>query len=327
MSAKFFAPTVLLIVAVTIGILAYKAPKSEKASVFIGLTTKKLMNPENNLPPLWLFYNDGDVNSRNWADFMGRSSRALNRPYLNLCYETIVNASKGKYRIEVIQGLGDAISRLGGPEFVPSPLRNTKAFLQEEEIQFLSMAFLTKFGGLWMNPSTICIRSLPELPKDSIIGFGTSNSETYSGVGGTVVPNISYLWVPVANHPVPTKWASILFERQNGFTGGQRVRRDAQWDWTFVTTGHKDIKVLPQSTVQRKANGRRIELDDLLSSDGTIPFPIPDDAFMVPVPFFELDRRSSYQWFLRMSEDQIMESDLAITYLFDASKESLSQTE
>ena len=41
-------------------------------------------------PVLWVYYNDSDVNARQWSDFGARSSRALNLPAINLFYETIV---------------------------------------------------------------------------------------------------------------------------------------------------------------------------------------------------------------------------------------------
>jgi len=110
----------------------------------------------------------------------------------------------------------------------------------------------------------------------------------------------------------------MLYKRIDSYNGGFRARRDNQWDWTYVTTGACSIIKQPKATLQRKANGRRIELDDLFASgtEGDLPFVVGDDVLFVPIPYYELDRRSSYQWFLRLSEDQIMESDIAVKYLF-----------
>ena len=62
----------------------------------------------------WLYYNDSDVNSRLWQDFGARSARVLNVPFLNLCYNRIVELNKKTYKVEVIGGLTDLASRLGG---------------------------------------------------------------------------------------------------------------------------------------------------------------------------------------------------------------------
>jgi hypothetical protein len=318
MDKKWIAPIVLLTVVVAGTVVGF-SKKNKNENAFANASTKEIMDRKEELPCLWLYYNTEDVNSRHWADFGSRSSRVINKPYLNLCYETIVKAAGQNYRIEIIRGVEDAIQRLGGPEFVPSPFKNPKGFLLEEEVHFLGVAFLAKFGGLWMSPSTICLKDIPVMPCDSIVGFGTSDTDTYSGTAGTIVPNTSYLWSPQPGHPVFVKWASMLFERLDGYQGGQRVRRDPQWDWTFVTSGCTQTTIWPWATLQRKKNGRRIELTDLLmaGTEGEIPFPIPANTFMVPIPYYELERRSKVGWFLRMSEDQIMDSDLVIRWLFE----------
>ena len=46
-----------------------------------------------------------------------------------------------------------------------------------------------------------------------------------------------------------------------------------------------------------------------------LPFEIYDYTVYIPFPWPELQKREIFGWFLRMSERQIMDSDLAITYL------------
>jgi hypothetical protein len=317
--------TALLIVSIGLSLVVEIKPKTNVNN--LAVPTKVLLDPRVDLPCIWLFINDGDVNSRYWSDFGARSSRVLNKPYMNLCYETIVRNAGDRYRVEIIRGLSDAVQRLGDANLLPAPLRNSKAFLKDEEIQFIGIAFLAKFGGLWMSPSTVCIKEIPSLPKDKIIAFGTSDSETYSGKDGTRVPNTQYIWCPNAGTPMFNSWASTLYERLDSFSGGQRVRRDNQWDWLDVSNGACGVTTQPNTTLQRKANGRRIELEDLFASgtEGNLPFTISEDVIFVPIPYFELDRSSRYGWFLKSSESQILESDLAITYLFRMGLNQISE--
>ena len=60
---------------------------------------KDNMKRGSKLPVIWIYLNNSDVNSRSWYDFMGRSSRVINLPFLNLCYETIVEHTKKYYRV------------------------------------------------------------------------------------------------------------------------------------------------------------------------------------------------------------------------------------
>jgi hypothetical protein len=268
-----------------------------------------------NTPTIWIFINDTDVNSRMWADFGARSSRVYNLPFLNLCYASIVKAAGTKYHIEVIGGLADAEHRLG---YLPEPMRNKRIPLRSEEMTYLKVAFLEKFGGLWMSPATICLKELPVLPKDKVVLFGSDPLETYAGPEGTELPNQHVMWSPKSKNPFFVKWKNILEPRIKEQHGGREIRNDSRWDIIFAGSDKTDVNMMPNAELTRKAGGRKIELEDLLASgtEGILPFEIPNEALYVPFPWPELLERRIFGWFLRMSERQIKESDLVVTYLF-----------
>jgi len=268
-----------------------------------------------NTPTIWVFVNDTDVNSRMWADFGARSSRVYNLPFLNLCYESIVKAAGKNYHVEVIGGLADAEYRLG---YLPTPMKNKRIPLRPEEMTYLKVAFLEKFGGLWMSPATVCLKQLPALPKDKVVLFGSDPLETYAGPEGTELPNQHVLWSPKPNHPFFMKWKKALERRVEEQHGGREIRNDSRWDIIFAGSDKTDISMMPHAELTRKAGGRKIELEDLLASgtEGVLPFIIPHEALYVPFPWPELLERRIFGWFLRMSEEQIKESDLVVTYLF-----------
>ena len=275
----------------------------------------KLLERGKDTPTVWIYVDDTDVNSRWWADFGARSSRVLNLPFLNMCYQTIVTATGGKYHVEVIGGLADAERRLGG---LPAPMRNKRLPLRDEEMTYLKVAFLEQFGGLWMGPASICIRKFPELPKDKVVFFGSDPLETYAGAQGTFLPNQHALWSPVPHHSTFVEWRRILHERIERQATGKEIRNDKNWDILFTGTGRKDIIVMPNAELTRKKTGRKIELEDLLAAgtEGHLPFEIHPETVYVPFPWPELLERRMFGWFLRMSEDQVMESDLVATHLF-----------
>jgi hypothetical protein len=275
----------------------------------------KLLEIGLDTPTIWIYVDDTDVNSRWWADFGARSSRVLNLPFLNLCYQTIVNAMGNKYHVEVIGGLADAERRLGG---LPEPMQNKRLPLREEEMTYLKVAFLAKYGGLWMNPATIVLKPFPELPKDKVVLFGSDPLETYAGSKGTFLPNQHALWSPRPQHPFFMQWHEILYSRIERQHTGKEIRNDRNWDILFVGTGKEDVIVMPNVELTRKKTGRKIELEDLLATgtSGILPFNIPPETVYVPFPWPELLERRIFGWFLRMSEDQIMDSDIAVKYLF-----------
>ena len=304
---QWLAPILVLVVALT---LSYTAQRVHTST----FEDPKLLEHGMKTPTIWLYYDDSEVNSRWWSDFGARSSRVLNLPFLNLCYASIVKAAGSNYHVEVISGIADAAQKLGGWDKLPYNMRNKKIPIGPEELTYLRVAFLEQFGGLWINPATICIAPLPEFSKESVVFFGSDPTETYSG---SQLPNQNVVWSPVPHHPVFQDWRKNLNERLTKMAGGTNIRNDKNWDLVFVSSGRKDVVRYSDLELTRKKNGRKIELEDLLATGGDLTFPIPSDTLFVPFPWPEVLQRRMFGWFLRMSEQQIMESDIAVKYVFE----------
>lgn len=294
---------------------------------------RQLLQKGLDLPTIWLYYDDSDVNTRFWADFGARSSRVLNVPYLNLCYETILKYNGEKYKIEVIGGLDGVAERLGGYDALPGTLKNPKASVNEAELNWIRAAILAKFGGLWLTPSVICLRPFGELPADKTIFFGTDLDETRCGPNGTAVPGLRAIWAGSSGNPIFVQWATTAHKRLNEMGGGLQIRGDQKSDFTQFASG-KSVVIAGAELARKGNDGRRIQLDDLLAKIDDLPLlgllaggggrsraavfssSSLKDAIYVPIPWTELRDRRIFGWFLRMSEEQILTSDLTISYLF-----------
>lgn len=284
---------------------------------------KYLLQRGEKMPILWVYVDDSEVNARYWKDFGARSSRVINLPFLNLCYETCVAANGDRYRIEVIGGLADLAVRLGGWEALPTPLQNAQAPVREPELNWIRAAILARWGGLWVSPATIWLRGVGELPEKKVVLFGSDDEVTFVGSGGTAVPSLRVAWSPVAEHPIWSSWESKARERLERRSGGSEFRRDEMTDAAEAiaeaAARGETIEVRPTAELTRKgAAGRRIQLEDLLAAggEGELPFDLKRDAVYVPIPWPELKERRAFGWFLRMSEEQILESDLAVSSIF-----------
>jgi hypothetical protein len=280
---------------------------------------KNLLKRGMDKPVIWLYYDGSDVNSRNWMDFGSRSSRALNVPFLNLCYESIVRHNKKDYRIEVIGGLQGVAELLGGWDALPPGLRDPISPVNEAEMNFIRAAILAKHGGLWLTPTTICLKPFGKLPEDKIIFFGTDLDETFSGSQGTPVPGFRCIWAPQPDMPLFKDWYNICFTRIAKKAGGDQIRGDEKWDWVQLSTKYASEGIIVDANAEcmRKKNGRRIQLEDLLATghEGNLPFDVYTYSVYIPVPWKELRDREFFGWFLRMSEKQIMDSDTSVKYL------------
>jgi len=270
------------------------------------------------MPTIWVFFDTSILNSRNYADFGSRSSRAINLPFLNLCYESIAKQNSSAYQIQVISGLAGVSELLGGWDQLPNKLKNPLVTLEPTDYAWIRAAVLAKFGGLWILPSTICIRPFGQLPNKPTF-FGTDNTETFVGTAGSVVPNLQVVWSPSPENPLWVAWEAMSRKRLDTSGGGDTARGAEKWEYLALADRFPDIEVRPLAEVGRKgAAGRRIQIEDLLAAgqEGELPFDIGAMAVYVPLPWPELRDRRAFGWFLKMSEDQIAESDLVIRDLY-----------
>jgi hypothetical protein len=280
---------------------------------------KDLFERHMGKPFIWVFYDTSIPNARQYSDFGSRSSRALNLPFLNLCYESIARQNSDKYNVEAVDGLAGLARRLGGWDKLPAKLQNPLVTLEPADFAWIRSSLLSKFGGLWVAPATICIRPFGNLPNKPVF-FGTDSEESFSGTAGTAVPNFQVAWSPVANHPFWAGWEAKSKQRLDSSGGGDTASSAHKWEFIALKAMHSDIEIRPMAEVSRKgASGRRIQIEDLLAAgqEGSMPFVVGANAVYVPLPWPELKDRRAFGWFLRMSESQIAESDLVIRDLFN----------
>lgn len=308
-----FTIAVVTVIAVTIG-----------ASVSQGMIDKNPFESKDlfklgmDMPVIWVFYDTSILNARNYADFNARSSRAINLPFLNLCYESIAKHNSSSYRIESISGLAGLAEKLGGWDQLPSKLQNPLVTLEPTDFAWIRAAILTKYGGLWVAPSTICIRPFGSLPTVPVF-FGTDTDESFAGTAGTNVPNFQVAWSPAPNNPLWAAWEAKSRQRLDSSGGGDTARGAHKWEYLALIEMNPTIEVRPLAELGRKgAAGRRIQIEDILASgqEGVLPFEVNSLACYMALPWPELRDRRAFGWFLRMSESQIAESDLVIRDIY-----------
>lgn len=307
----------ILLIAVLIGALALatlsKVMPAKKEGVEI---TPEMLKLGMHLPVIWLFYNDSDVNSRNWSDFMARSSNVINIPLLNLCYNSILKANGDKYLIQVVGGLQGVAERLGGWEAMPVFMRNPKGRVGVAEEDWIRTALLAKYGGLWLSPSVVCLKGFGDLPTDKVVAFGQDQESLY----GSDVPGFRALWSPMPDHPIFVEWEQRIRDRLDNQLGGRQVRGDCKSEWAeFMAVGAFGELRTKEELGRDPRTNKTLDLENLLASGtgGRLPFAIPETAVYVPIPYNDLLNRRNFGWILRNSEKQIMESDLAIRYILD----------
>jgi hypothetical protein len=254
-------------------------------------------------PIIWVYYDDSQVNSRFWSDFGARSSRVINIPILNLCYESIVKANPD-YRVEVIGGL-QGVSELLGVDAMPKTMKNPRANVGTAQLDWIRTAILAKYGGLWLSNSVVCVKGFGTLP-DNVVAFGQDDVPMY----GSAVPGFRALWSPKAGEPRFVEWEAICRERLDSQLGGLQIRGDSKSDWVRLFKG-EEVRRSDELSRDSKTQ-KKLELEDLFATQGGV-LTIPCDAKYIVIPYDDLVNRRMFGWILRNSEQQILESDIAIS--------------
>jgi hypothetical protein len=282
----------------------YGSPKADHGRVEI--TPETLTIGKTN-PTLWLFYNTSDVNARHWLDFGARSSYAINIPLLNVLYERILQLNGKQYNVCVLSGLSGVAELLGGWEHLPTRLQKEKARVYVAEEDWIRAAILAKFGGLWLSPSVVALRPFGPLPKNCIVTYGQD-----AGSGPCI-------WVPTAGNPIFVEWEKRVRRRLEEQTGGFQIRGDSASDWEELTEGtDQTLEFRPMEELSRcKRTNKKLELEDIFATgtEGRLPFDVPSYATYMVIPYQDLLERSAWGWVLRMSEAQILSSDLALSHI------------
>lgn len=304
----------LIVLGFGIAVVAVAAFMEARAGVFkkhgVEITPESL-KIGSNYPVIWLFYDDSEVNSRDWADFGARSSRVIHLPILNTFYETIVKANGDKYRVEVIGGV-TGVAALLGEDALPSSLKRHGASVGVAEHDWIRSAILAKYGGLWLSPSVVCLKGFGDLPADKIVAFGEDEVPMYT----SACPGFRALWVPTASHPRMVEWERVIRNRLENQLGGLQIRGDAKSDWMNMFAGQSDVVLSKKEELGRnKKTQKKLQLEDIFATwmNGALPFEIPGDAVYMVVPYKDLLDRRQFGWILKSSEEELLESDLVIS--------------
>ena len=262
--------------------------------------------------PTLYFLVDSETNARHWYDFGGRNSTDINRGYVRVSLDVAHRTQGDEFRIVPLIGRPAIIAEI--PNADPQAIQLPPALFRQWAI-----ANLCKYkGGLVMDGnSTICVgKFTPLLHGVQAAVFGVDPDEPVANpvtaVAEGPAPYVGY--AKSAHHPAwniaarilnavvsagPTSWSAALARRIGKEVYGQQRAQG--------------ITVLREADGGRLPSGKARQLEDIF---GRVVEPADPNTALLPgtvyVPFDgdELIRRYEFAWFVRMSPQQIRDSDL-----------------
>jgi len=282
------------------------------------LVKKFLLNDATNLggkPILWV-HSTHEVNARYWPSFYSRNTTQLNQPYLLSCLETIVKHCGNSFNIcliddssfeKLIPGWSIHISQLA------EPLRKHTRMLAMSKLLYY-------FGGLAIPNSMIVLSDLQPTFQSALANHCccSVNMITHN-ITSTYVdlfPNNQILGCK-KNSPVIKEYMLYL-ERliSRDYTDEMKFLGDAdRWLYQKCKNGKMALiqgAVFGVEDIQKKA----VTIERLMGSS-FIQF--SPQLVAIYVPADEILSRTRYQWFARLSQQQLRTCDtVAAKYLLIA---------
>jgi hypothetical protein len=307
---EYVISLLLLLVVLAYALARRRAPLPPEEFVGILPTTK---------PTLWWFV-DAEPNARHWLDFTGRQSTEPNRGYLSIALDAVRRTQGADYDVKPLIGREAVLAQIPG---APAAAKQLPPALWR---RWALANLLEAQGGLVMDGnSTLCVG--PSF-KSSIDGagaaaavFGITSDEPIASPATALTPGPApYVgWASAPHHPAwqhaAGTWNALVQRGPQAWTSAEARR-------TYMTV-YEAQKGLGIETIRladggRLPDGRVRHLEDLF---GRVFEPADPKTALLPgtvyVPYDgdDLARRYEFNWFLRLSPQQIKESDLVWTRL------------
>lgn len=260
-------------------------------------------------PVLWWVVDD-DINARQWLDFGGRNTRECNRGYLTVALDAVRKTQGDEFDIRPLYGRKAVIDILPNANIAAQQL---PASLWRH---YVAANLLDTYGGLVMDAnSTLCIGPsfTSHVKNVDAAVFGITRDEPIVSPTFALAPGPSpyVTWSRRPKHPAWTYAASVW---NTLVATGPQAWSSAEARRTYMTVfvtqkTSYGIQVLRTAEGSRKSDGRLLELEDLFGRAHTSMISFAPDTVYVAYDGDALLRNYEFNWFLRLSPDQIKSSN------------------
>lgn len=258
-------------------------------------------------PILWIHV-PYEYNSRNWDS---RSSYDLNQPYLYLTVKSILKFCDQSFTICIIDD--NTFKKL-----IPTWDINMTAVSDPilTNIRMLGLAkLLYIYGGLICPISFVCIKSLEELYSKGISNESDSMfvcemvDRTSTSDTSDFCPSLLFCGAPKKSETVNSLCEFIERTMSHDFTADSRFKGEYN-RWIRQQIGSRRVKLIDGKEIGVKTTeGKQIILDDLMSNHY---LKLDPHTYGIYIPATEVLRRLKFEWFARLTEKEVLESDTII---------------
>ena len=261
-------------------------------------------------PILWIHVTN-NINARNWESFNSRNTTKLNQPYLYMTMRSIIDKCNQSFNVCLIN---DDAFRILIPQWTtnmngtPDPMKQRFRTLGLSKLLHL-------YGGLVVPPSFLCTKDLKKMYETGTAERGIfvveNINKSVTSFKSTYFPDTRFMGCKKQNDKM---FSYIQFQESIQFDSSAQPDFIGQCNlWWCNQHILRHVTVIDGKFIGTKhLDGTMVDLSDLLENK---ELDIDSDSFGIYIPSDDVLIRTKYQWFARMSQDQISKSQLSIAKL------------
>jgi len=306
---------ILFIILITLAIIYQKyLEKQSRFEPVDGFNEiKKYLLKESSLakskkPILWIHV-PHEYNSRHWLSFGSRSSCEINQPYLYLTVKTIIKNCDQSFKIviiddttfqKIIPGWNINMSMLSDP---------MKCYIRQ-----LAMAkLLYIYGGINVPISFLCFRDLISMYAKGTNGNSMFVCENYdmniTSTTNLFYPNAQFMGAQKGNQTVKDFINFMEITISDDYTAQTKFLGEFdRWCNSKINKGR--LRLIPGTDVGTKTVDDEPVTVETLLGDDYIHF--YGKMYGIWIPDKMILKRRAYEWFARMSPQQIFQSNFIL---------------
>lgn len=282
-------------------ILNYKYLK-EKMETELNLKRQELLDVDNffytakflkasKKRKIWI-YMEFDKNSRLWDSFGSRTSTKLNLSYINLCIKSIIDVCAQNYDIIIFSDID--INEILEEDFDYTKLSGN---LLEKYRHISLMKILNKYGGVMVPPSLFLKKNISCIDNENVWYVCDINNIDNSSIVKRLTSSC-FTGSPADNVHLKKYIEHLYKDMDDNFNENYFVvNRIPYIDGAII--GTKDAK------------GKGILLENLMSTE---PIHYSGNNIGLYMPHNQLVKRKIYNWFCKMSEEQVLNTNCNFSY-------------
>lgn len=302
---------VFIIILISLGILYHKYIEKQSRTISNDnyselqkyfMDDKKL--DKNKKPLLWI-YIPYEYNSRDWLSFGSRSSHNLNQPYLYLTVKSIIKNCDKSFNIVLVDDM--SFEKLipnwnVDMKLLANPIKGYMA-------QLAMMNLIYTYGGINVPISFLCFKDLITLfdrgTNDDTMFICEKYDSNITSTNKLFYPSIRFMGAKKENNTIKQLIGFMEHTISNDYTAQNNFLGEFdEWCNKKITKGKARL-IQGTNVGTRTIDDEPVIVETLLGEDYINFY---DKMYGIWIPDDMLLKRRKYEWFVRMSPEQIFES-------------------